>query len=179
MSIYEGMLPKEYKKGKLGFYPVTNAQEWDDLPALYKEMDWYPQDVYDEFLRKNVRSIPEYVEFDVIYMEPYGINATVRVHVSDVQKILMCSFPKTQCHLYSIKSVVFQNGEVWGAKWQMDATTGAFAIFACGHCIARQGGYFGYIPKQIERTEDGWKWTGYKETPERCHYELLNPFTGK
>ena len=178
MSIYEGFLPKVYNDHKFGFYPVCNAQEWDELPAVYKEMDWYAMDVYDEFLRKNVRSIPEYVEFDVVHMLPYKISATVRVHVQEVQKILFCLFDSAECHLYSIKSVVFQNGEVWGAKWQQDATTGAFAIFACGHCVARQGGYMGYIPKQIERTEDGWKWTGYRDTPERCHYQLTNPFTG-
>lgn len=179
MSIYEGFLPKDYNldyPGKRGFYPVTNAQEWDDLPAVYKAMDWYPMDVYDEFMRKNVRSVPEYVEFDVVYMEPYKISATVRVHVQDVQRILFCLYDNAQCHLYSIKSVVFQNGAVWGAKWQQDATTGSFAVFASGHCVGRQGGYLGHIPAQIERTKDGWKWTGYRETPERCHYELTNPY---
>lgn len=176
MSIYEGFMPKEYNSAKRGFYPVTNAEEWDELPAVYKAMDWYAQDVYDEFMRKNVRSVPEYVEFDVVYMEPYKIRATVRVHVQEVQKILFCLFNDAQCHLYSIKSVVFQNGAVWGAKWQQDATTGAFAVYACGHCVGRQGGFLGHIPAQIERTDEGWKWTGYKETKERCHYQLLNPY---
>ena len=177
MGIYEGMLPKEQMKGKRGFYPVATKEEWDSLPAVYKAMEWFPQDVFDDYRRRNVRSIPEYVEFSVTYLTPYKINATVKVHVQEVQKILFCLFEDAQCQLFSVSGVVFQNGVRWGAQWKQDTRTGAFAIYASGHCVGMQGGYLGHIPANIEKEEDGtFKWAGFRETDTRCHYELGNPF---
>ncbi len=183
MSMYDGFLPKdyagEYQKGKRGYYPVCSAEEWDKLPAVYKAMEWFPIEVYNERTKAKETTVVEYVEFNVVYMMPYRVSATVRVHVQEVQKILFCLFEDTPCHLYTISGVVFANGERYGAKWLQDATTGAFAVYADGHCVGMQGGYRGFIPCQIERKEDGsWKWAGYKPG-NRCHYELLNPFSGK
>lgn len=178
MKLYEGFMPKEEKEGRRGFYPVTNAQEWDELPDVYKAMEWFPVDVYDDYLRRNVTTVPEYIEFDVVYMEPYKISATVRVHVQEVQKILFCLFGDSQCHLYSISGVVFQNGARWGAKWIQDSKTGAFAIQLQGGKIAgKQGGFMGFVPRRIKRTEDGgFAYDSCAADGNRCHYEFSNPF---
>lgn len=177
MGIYEGFMPQEPKKGKMGYYPVENAQEWEELPAVYKAMEWFPVDVYDDYLRKNVKTVPEYVEFNIVYMEPYKIRATVKVHVQEVQKILFCLFKDPQCHLYSISGVVFQNGVRWGAKWLQDRKTGAFAVQASGKIIGQQGGFMGFIPRRIKRTEDGgFAYDSYSKDGNRCHYEYSNPF---
>lgn len=169
-------MPKEQKKGYCGFYPVTNAEEWDELPVVYKAMEWFPVDVFDDYLRRKVRTIPEYVLFDAIYVEPYGIHATVKVHVQEVQKILFCNFPDSGLLLHSICGVVFQNGEEWMAEWKQDTRTGAFGVYAYGKLIGRQGGYLGAVPENIEETEDGFKWKGFGSYKNRCHYELSNPF---
>lgn len=176
MSIF---LPPRPLNGHIGYYPVCNAEEWDNLPAVYKAMEWFPVEVYNREWHKKETTVAEYVEFDVVYMEPYKIRATVRVHVQEVQKILFCLFENPDCHLYTVSGVVFSNGERWGAKWLQDRTTGAFAIYASGKLIGKQGGFMGFVPNQIERTEDdGWKWN-YKTSGNRCHYTLLNPFTGR
>lgn len=176
--MYDGFLPSEQKQGKRGFYPVANAEEWNELPKAYKAMEWFPIEVYNTKHKRMETTVAEYVEFDVIYMEPYKIRATVKVHVQEVQKILFCLFENAQCHLHSISGVVFANGERWGAEWKQDTKTGAFAVYASGKCIGKQGGYFGFIPCQIEKTDDGFEWKGFTGE-NRCHYTLLNPFTGK
>ena len=173
---YDGMLPKKYNKNKLGYYPVTSYEEWEELPKVYKAMEWFPIEVYDRFLKRKEKTVAEYIEFDVTYMKPYKIRATVKVHVQEIQKILFCLYKDHDCHLYSISGVVFANGERWGAKWVQDRTTGAYAIVSCGHYIGMQGGYMGFIPNQIERTEDGFKWKGCGNRGNRCHYEVMNPF---
>lgn len=178
MGIYDGMLPKEHIEGKIGYYPVTNAKEWDELPAVYKAMDWFPVEVYNYAHRRRENTVAEYVEFDVIYMEPYKIRATVKVHVQEVQKILFCLFENAQCYLYSISGVVFANGVRWPAEWRQDTRTGSYSVYASGLCVGRQGGYMGFVPCQIDRTEEGFKWAGFRGE-NRCHYTLLNPFTGR
>lgn len=174
--MYEEFLPKEYKNGKIGYYPVMNAEEWEELPAVYKAMEWFPVEVYNRVYKHKERTVAEYIEFHVIYMTPYKIGATVKVHVQAIQKILFCNFGSADCHLYSVCGVVFDNGERWDAKWYQDQRTGAFAIYAGGKCIGRQGGYSGFIPNEIEKTEDGFKRTGYKDGANRCYYQLTNPF---
>ena len=176
MSIYYGMLPKTYNGGKRGYYPVSSEQEWDDLPEVYKAMDWMPVKVYNPWHNKEEMTVAEYIEFDVVYMEPYKVRATVKVHVQEVQKILFCLFKDAQCHLYTISGVEFANGVHWYAEWKQDVRTGAYAVYASGIKIGIQGGYMGYIPCCIERTEDGFKWRGCHDYKNRSHYELLNPF---
>ena len=177
MGMYDGFLPKERIDGHAGYYPVTTAEEWDNLPIVYRAMEWFPVEVYNTRYNMKETTVAEYVEFDVTYMRPYKISATVRVHVQDVQKILFCYFKDTECHLYSVCGVVFANGERWGAKWHQDSRTGAYEIIAGGKRIGTQGGFLGFVPNQIERTDDGgWKWLGYMPNKNRCHYELLNPF---
>jgi len=179
MKLYEGFMPMETKEGKWGFYPVVNEQEWDELPKVYKAMEWFPVDVYDVHLKKKVTSVPEYIEFDAVYMEPYKIRATVRVHVQEVQKILFCYFGDCQCHLYSVSGIVFQNGVRWGAEWIQDSKTGAFAIRLQGGKIAgKQGGFHGFVPSIIKRTEGGgFAYDSYATSENRCHYAFSNPFS--
>lgn len=171
-------MPKSKIEGHIGYYPVCNAKEWDNLPEVYKSMEWYPHEVTtlgcNGFYKE--KTIPEYVIFDVVYMTPYKIRAEVKVHVQEVQKILYCSFDSYDCHLYSIKSVVFQNGEVRGAKWLQDSITGAFAVYSCGRILGRQGGFREYVPEDIEETENGWKWKGFVSSNNRIHHEIGNPF---
>ena len=175
MGMYDGFLPKERIDGHAGYYPVESAAEWDNLPAVYKSMEWFPIEMKRNGYTE--KTVAEYVEFDVTYMRPYKINATVRVHVSDVQKILFCYFKNAECLLYTVRGVVFANGVRWGAKWHQDSRTGAYQITAGGTRIGTQGGFLGFVPNNIERTDDGgWKYTGYKHGVNRCHYELLNPF---
>lgn len=176
MSIYDGFLPENALEGHKGYYPVCNEKEWDALPDVYKAMEWFPVDVYNQRWRKTEKTVAEYVVFDVVYLKPYKIRASVKVHVQDVQKILFCLYNDTQCHLYTISHVIFANGEKWWAKWTQDATTGAFAVWADHKLVGQQGGFMGFIPSQIEKTEDGFKWSGFKAGQNRCHYELTNPF---
>lgn len=176
MKFYDGFLPKEPKPGKTGYYPVTNAKEWDELPEVYKAMEWFPVEVYNPGIKAKEMTVAEYVEFDVVHLLPYKVRATVRVHVQDVQKILFCHFKDPQCHLYSVSGVVFANGVRWHAKWFQDTTTGAFAIYAGGKSVGTQGGYMEFIPCQIEKTENGFKWTGFDMSKNRCHKDFMNPF---
>ncbi len=168
-------MPKEQKKGYRGFYPVTTAEEWEELPVVYKAMEWFPVEVFDDYLRKNVWSIPEYILFDAIYVEPYRIRATVKVHVQEVQKLLYCLYPDSGLHLHTVCGVVLQNGEELRAETKQDTRTGAFGVYSFGKLIGRQGGYLGAIPENIEETEDGFKWKGFKDYKNRCHYQLTNP----
>lgn len=181
MKLANKFLPKEKIKGHRGYYPACNEQEWDNLPEVFRAMEWFPVEVYNnkQYHCKKEITVAEYVVFDVVYAEPYKIRASVKVHVQDVQKILFCAFNNPQFHLYSISKVVFANGVEWGAKWTQDTKTGAFAVWACDKIVGKQGGYMGFIPCQIEETEEGFKWSGYHDGQNRCHYELLNPFTGR
>lgn len=177
MSMYDGFLPKEQKNGKIGYYPVTSAQEWEELPEVYKSMEWFPIEVYNDSHNMREKTVVEYVEFEVVYMTPYKVRGTFRVHRQEIQKILFCSFPgHHDCQLYSICGVVFQNGVHWGAKWHQDSQTGAYEVLACGHRVGTQGGFFGFVPNNIERTEDGgWK-CNWNQSGNITHYEISNPF---
>lgn len=175
MSMYDGMFPQERKEGHIGYYPVTSAEEWNELPAVYKSMEWFPVEMkrngYSE------KTSVEYVEFDVVYMTPYKVSGTFRVHRQEIQKILFCSFPgHSDCHLYSVSAVVFQNGERWPAKWHQDSRTGAYEILACGKRVGTQGGFLGFVPNNIERTDDGdWK-CNWNQNGNITHYQMTNPF---
>lgn len=88
MKMYDGMLPVKEKPGRLGYYPVISKQEWDELPDLYKVMQWEPVKDHNNGELRAVKS----VIFDVPFMEPYGIRAQVSVQPSAVQKVLFCSY---------------------------------------------------------------------------------------
>lgn len=168
-------LPKEPIKGHRGYYPVCNKAEWDALPEVYKSMEWFPVEVYNQAHRKSETTVAEYIEFDVTFLDAYKCRGVFRVHVQEVQKILFCAVD-SDIHLHSVCGVVFANGERWGAKWEQDTKTGAFAIYASGKLIGEQGGYLGFIPKDIEETEDGFKWKGIQNSGNRCHHTLLAPW---
>ena len=168
-------LPKEAIKGHRGYYPVCNKAEWDALPDVYKSMTWYPTKVYNRSLHREELTIPEYVEFDVVFYDPYKVRGTFRVHVQEVQKILFCSVD-SDLLLYSICGVVFANGERWGAEWKQDTRTGAFAVYASGKMIGQQGGFLGHVPEDIEETEDGFKWKGFVNSNNRIHHAGLSPW---
>lgn len=176
MGMYDGMMPAKPIDGHRGFYPACNAEEWENVPKVYKAMEWFPVEVYNTRWRKKETTVVESVIFDVVYMRPYKIRARVEVHVQEVQNILFCAHENTDCLLYSICAVKFANGEEWGAEWKQDVWSGAFAVYASGKCVGKQGGYLGFVPENIEKTEDGWKWRGFAECDGRCHYALTNPF---
>lgn len=175
MKMYEGFLPTNPNPNKTGYYPVCNNQEWDELPAVYKAMEWLPVETYDPRFGKRM-SVVEYVEFDTPFLAPYKVRATVRVHRQEVQKILFCHHERTDCHLYSICAVVLANGERIPAEWKQDATTGAFAVYDySGRKLGVQGGFLGFVPANIARTEDG----GFEHIFNGglvCHYEFSDPF---
>lgn len=172
MARYDGFLPKEQVNGKRGYYPVTSEEQWKELPDVYKAMEWFPIHVLNIRTRHKEPTVAEYIEFDVHYLEPYKINATVKVHVQDVHKILFCSHKETQCLLYSISGVIFRNGERRDAKWMQDSITGAYEIVSNGKCIGKQGGYMGFIPSNIEKREDGFHWTGQSVDGKYCYYNI-------
>lgn len=175
MSRYDAMLPREQKQGKIGYYPVTSKEEWEELPALYKVMEWSP--VKDYLNGGKLRAVKAVI-FDVIYMTPYKINAKVSVHPQEIQSILFCLHKEAQCHLYSVCGIELEGGTVLGAKWLQDSTTGAFGIVSGNVTVAKQGGYCGYIPKSITAKEDGsyeYNWGGRYEGV-ISHYALSNPF---
>ena len=176
MSIYEGMLPKKSIPGHLGYYPVCNSEEWEQLPDLYKVMEWNP--VKDPFDKNKLKAVKAVI-FDVAYLEPYGIGAKVAVHPENVQKILFCSFDRPECHLYSVAEVELEGGTRLGAHWLQDSTTGAFGIVlnGGGSTIARQGGYQGFVPEHVRVLEDGsFKYDFNYDSGKTNHYSLLNPF---
>ena len=177
MKIYEGMLPEKQKEGKLGYYPVTSKEEWDNLPDLYKVMEWNPvKDHRDNGKLKAVKS----VIFDVTYLEPYKISAHVSVHPQEVQKILFCYFKNADCRLYSVSGIELEGGTRIGAKWLQDTTTGAFGIYAAGTFVGKQGGFQGYIPEHINRLDDGtWKYDYKFSEGIISHFALGNPFPEK
>lgn len=171
---YEAMLPTPAKPGYRGYYPVTSREEWDELPDLYKVMEWEP--VRDPRSKGQLRAVKAVI-FDVPHMAPYGVRAKVSVHPEDVQQILFCSFPKADCHLYSICGIELEGGTRIPAKWLQDTTTGAFGIFANDECVARQGGFQGYIPEHIKQLEDGsFKFDFQYGTGKTVHYALHNPY---
>ena len=173
---YDGMLPHKPLEGKRGYYPVCNAQEWDELPALYKAMEWSP---LPDYRNKGSLSAVKSVIFDVVYMEPYRISAKVHIHRQEVQKVLYCLFKDPQCHLYSICGVELESGTQYGAKWLQDSVTGSFGIYAGTHLCGRQGGFQGFVPANIERAADGtFKWKPYSRgtTGNVVSFEVSNPF---
>lgn len=174
--MYENMMPFKPIDGHLGFYPACNAEEWENVPAIYKAMQWFPVEVYNTRWHRKEMTVAKSVIFDVTFLKPYKIRAKVEVHVQEVQSILFCSHKDPDCQLYSICGVKFQNGEECGAKWLQDSKTGAFAVYAYNRYIGMQGGFKGFVPDNIEKSEDGWKWKGFTECGGRCHYALSNPF---
>ena len=174
MAMYDGFMPKVATNGKRGYFPVSSAEEWDNLPDVYKSMQWFPIEMRRHGYTE--KTFAEYLDFDVIYMLPYKVHATIRVHVQEAQKILFCLFNGTQCNLYTVCGVVFQNGEYWPAKWYQDSITGAFSIYAEGKTIGTQGGYLGFIPSDIEKTADGTFRHNWNSRDNVCHYQISNPF---
>ena len=174
MGWYDNMLPKHQIEGHRGYYPVTSAKEWDELPALYKVMDWNPvKDPHNKDKLTHVKS----VIFDVTFMQPYGISAEVAVHPSEVQKLLFCSFKKADCHLFSVCGIELDSGTRLPAKWLQDSTSGAFAILTCDNYVGMQGGFRGHIPEGVRRLDDGtFKYDWSMKKTKISHYELSNPF---
>lgn len=175
-KMYAGLLPKEPLKGKQGFYPVCNAEEWEKLPLPYKVMQWEPvPDYKDQGRPKKVKA----VTFDVTFLEPYKVSAKVSVHPQEVQKILFCLYDRTDCHLYSICGIELEGGTRLGAKWLQDSVSGAFGIVTNGQFVAQQGGFRGFIPERVFVNKSGefeynWNFPGGKT----AFYELSNPFNG-
>ena len=182
MTKYSKFLPKETKAGKRGYYPITNHSEWEELPAVYKAMEWYPIEVSRKTYSGGLiteKTFVKNVVFDIPYLAPYGTRAKVSVHRQEVQQILFCLHNATDCHLYSVCEVEFENGERWGAKWVQDNYTGAFAIVCNGHYAGKQGGFHETVPAIIEETEEGFEYKqGYSpyESKTINHYQYLNPF---
>lgn len=174
--MYENMMPLKPIDGHLGFYPACNAEEWENTPEVYKAMQWFPVKVYNSRLGKTEITVVEKVIFDVTFLRPYKVSAKVEVHVQETQGILFCLHENTDCHLYTICAVKFQNGVVRSAEWKQDARSGAFAVYSQGRQVGMQGGFRGFVPENIEETEDGWKWKGAGNYEGRCHYALMNPF---
>ncbi len=176
MSIkrYDDMLPPKPLPGHLGYYPVCNKAEWENLPDLYKVMDWFPaKDHRNQNQLKAVKS----VTFDVNYMMPYGIGAKVSVHPSDVHTVLFCNHDKPDCLLYSVCGIELEGGTHLYAKWLQDSVSGAFAIYAAGTFVGIQGGFRGYIPERIQKQQDGRFKFNFEVQPKHIsHYTLLNPF---
>lgn len=179
MDLIQKFLPQTQIGGKIGYYPVCNAKEWNELPDVYKAMEWFPVRMrgrsYSGFDIEET-AVPEYIEFDCTYIEPYKIRAKVKVHVQEFQKIMFCVFSDAQLHLYSVCGVYFSNGEYRGAKWVQDSRTGAFAVISCGTYVGKQGGFANFIPERIEETEEGFRYKSVGSTKNRCHYEYGNPF---
>lgn len=183
MSIWnKKMMPEVQEKGKRGFYPVVNKEEWEKLPCIYKAMDWFPIEVpklqWDGKIHREKSFVKEVV-FDCIYIEPYGVRGKLYVHRENFQKIMFCYYGKTDCHLYSVCGVKFENGEEWSAEWKQDTRTGAYALYSNGHCLARQGGFMGYIPESVTETENGYEYNqNYYSEKHECisHYSHSNPF---
>lgn len=173
---YVGMLPAMHLEGKRGYYPVCNAQEWEQLPDLYKAMEWTPvPDYKDQWKLKAVTA----VIFDVVHMEPYQIHAKVAVHPQEVQKILFCLHENPPCHLYSVCGVELFGGTRLSAKWLQDSVTGSFGIYAGDNLCGRQGGFQGFVPACIERqADDTFKYKHYSRglSGNIVHMEFGNPF---
>lgn len=174
MKNYEGILPAQAKPGYRGYYPVKSREEWDELPNLYKVMEWEQvKDPYDKGKLKAVKA----VIFDVPHMEPYGISAKVSVHPQEVQKILFCQFDRPACHLYSISGIELEGGHKLPAKWLQDTVSGAFGVMCGDHIVARQGGFGGYIPERVEKLEDGtFQFDFISDSKKMAFYTLSNPF---
>ena len=171
MEMFKKFLPKEEIKGKLGYYPVMNDEEWKQLPAVYKAMEWFPIEVYNHELKCKETAVVEYVEFDT-WIEPYKVSAKVKVHRQEIPAILFRSYLHKDCQLYTICGVYFSNGVHVGAKWYQDSRTGAYGVYAYGQFVGKQGGFQGYVPSNIEETEDGFKYKGYvprEECKGICH----------
>lgn len=173
-------LPKVVNSNKLGYYPVVNHQEWEELPAVYKAMDWFPvETMRTDFLGRTIKekSFVKHVVFNATYIEPYGISGKVSIHRESVQKVLFCYFGQTQCNLYDICEVEFENGVRRAAKWVYDSQTHAFAVMCGNNCVGKQGGFMGYVPDRITETENGFEYKqGYQYGTNISHFELLNPF---
>lgn len=186
MPIYEGMLPVKPIEGHRGYYPVANSEQWKALPDLYKVMTW--TSVVDPKDKQQRLSPVKSVTFDVVYMQPYGINARVSIHPSHVLPVLFTSHKNADCHLYSICEVELASGTKLPAKWLQDSTTGAFAVLVgTNHTqyAAMQGGFSGHVPEFMNRLDDGsWKYdyssamtaasSGKMKVTQ--HYALSNPF---
>jgi hypothetical protein len=174
MKKYESILPAHTKPGYRGYYPVTSREEWEQVPNLYKVMEWEQvRDPYDKGKLKAVKA----VIFDVVHMEPYGISAKVSVHPQEVQKILFCQFDRPECHLYSICGIELEGGHQLHAKWLQDGISGAFRIVAGDQTVATQGGFDGYIPERVKKLEDGtYKFDFVSDNGKTAFYTLGNPF---
>jgi len=151
--------------GKYGYYPICNKEEWTRYPKEYKKMDFLPVEMYNLRFDRNETTAVKEVVFETPFLEPYGVGAKISVHRQHFLKIMMCLHPNTQCQLYSVCSVKFENGETRGAKWVMDTSTGSFAIMSGSHYVAKQGGFQGYISKDgdgvithEEITQDPFMW---------------------
>lgn len=172
-------MPKTPKDGYRGFYPVTNAQEWDELPAVYKAMEWFPVEMKRVGYRGEKyteKTIVKNVVFDAVHVTPYKISAKVSVHRSSVQSILFSYHGRCDCQLYTVCEVEFENGERRRAKWLQDTRTGAYAIMAGSQYVGKQGGFQYFVPSNIEETEDGFKWRGYISGDTITHFDVSNPF---
>ena len=180
--MYSKFLPKKAIEGKCGYYPVASREEWEELPAVYKAMEWFPMQINRYGYGGNVimeKTFPKNVIFDCPHIEPYGVSGKVSVHRERVQKILFCLFGRSDCHLYTVCEVEFENGVRRYAKWYQDSRTGAYAIYCGSTCVAKQGGFQAHVPAIIEETEEGFEYKqGYNAYNSSTinHYEYSNPF---
>jgi hypothetical protein len=71
----EYFLPKEQTEGKIGYYPCADTKEYANIPLPMKCMTWF----------KPINQ----VEFEA-WFSNYNVPATVRVHCSELPKVLFC-----------------------------------------------------------------------------------------
>lgn len=139
---YKPFMPETPIEGRMGFYPCTQ-NEWKSLPLPLRCATWFRRDI-------------EAVIFDA-WLDNYRFRANVEVHPEYAFKAVFSqSYGGTQ--LYSIVGIRTTDGKRIGAKWLQDTASGAFAIFAGGDCIAKQGGYKAHMPEICqEKSGGGWE----------------------
>ena len=145
MELFKKFLPKDEIKGKIGYYPVMNDEEWENLPVVYKAMEWFPIEVYNHEWKIKETVTVEYVYFDM-FLPEHKVSAKVRVHREDVPKLLYRYYANNECHFYTICGVEFTNHQYVAAKWYQDSRTGAFGVYTYGRYVGKQGGFQGYVP---------------------------------
>lgn len=123
----EVFLPKERKEGYIGFYPAR-PEEWQRLPLPLRASTSYPI--------ANAGHVKAVI-FDC-YHDELSMPMEVSIHPQNVFKALFCFVQHPQ--MYTITAVVMADGSRWGAKWRQDQRTGAFAVYAGGYLVLKQGG---------------------------------------
>ena len=124
-------------------YMSHTKEEFQDLDRLFRLVEWPSFET-----KSGKRDVVKDLLFEGIE-KTLGIRCTIQTHRENAMKLFTCEMKESIFSGASLKGVKTEAGKVLPARIERDEATGCFGIYSGDILLARQGGYYDYIPAGV------------------------------